>query len=566
MPFLNVFSRVLPPRWLLPALLGSAIAIAGSVVTLALVFAQIDGIERDVEAVSVEGTHVEEASVLDIAADDLLVFVAQERLRAALGDTGPIPLAALVDASARVVTIETTVPLLSHDGETPAPAPMALAEAFLSYVNGRDPAALPVLEAELEKVEKLSEELRPVHQQAALDHFLGVDAHGDRLRTISWILAVTLVPATVAGIFFFAISNHGALKVALERGRSLEASNATLERRNQQFQGLYQVVTEVTETLSLKYVVETTVRETRSLVDADIVILRTLQDGLLILAGTTGGDQCHFQEDIELGTGVVGRVAKRAKILQTLPAESREFLDPAACGMQSGVVLPLIVGARVVGTVSCWSAETGHFTDDDVRVLELMASQVATAIAAADVHEERGRQAYLDPLTQLPNRRQLTQDVRFEYDSAVRRGRPMAVAMIDVDHFKAFNDTYGHHAGDIALQRVAAALASGVRREDRVYRYGGEEFAIILDSLGRAAALEACERLRSLVAAARDGAEGPRVTISIGLALPDQQAEDFTELLLAADEALYAAKESGRDRVVVAGGIATSKSGRPAAA
>jgi diguanylate cyclase (GGDEF)-like protein len=170
------------------------------------------------------------------------------------------------------------------------------------------------------------------------------------------------------------------------------------------------------------------------------------------------------------------------------------------------------------------------------------------------MQDESDRSAHHDALTGLPNRRQMEDDIHASYDAAVKAGLPMAMAMVDVDHFKPFNDEHGHQAGDVALQRVGETLAASVRGNDRVYRYGGEEFAIVFGSMEVGDAVDACERLRKAVAAAHVGEVSQmKVTISVGLAASPGPYKSFRELLTAADGALYRAKATGRDRVAVAG-------------
>ncbi|MDZ7727361.1 MAG: sensor domain-containing diguanylate cyclase [Dehalococcoidia bacterium] len=377
----------------------------------------------------------------------------------------------------------------------------------------------------------------------------------DRVRLGVVAIVAVLVPLASGFTLWAGRRYQRALKVATTREGSLLEANRALARRNDQFHGMYQVVTEVTESLSMKYVVETTVREARQLVAADLVVLHVVEGEHLMLAGSASDEGVStgglLAEHVELGEGLVGRAAKRGRTLRLQDVSNVHGHGPALPGAQSGIVVPLIVGARVVGTVSCWAKDANAFSADDERVLEMMASQVATAIAAADVYEETDRFAHRDGLTELPNRRQLTEDIKYEFDRAVRRGREMTVAMIDVDHFKRFNDDHGHHAGDVALQRVAKALAEALRAEDRLYRYGGEEFAIVLDRETGDQAVQIAERLRAAVSELTPLDDQPaRVTISVGLASAPEHGASFDELIESADEALYEAKEHGRNRVV----------------
>ena len=213
-------------------------------------------------------------------------------------------------------------------------------------------------------------------------------------------------------------------------------------------------------------------------------------------------------------------------------------------------MVPLIVGARIVGTLACWSCTIEAFTEDDVRILELMASQVASAIVSADAHETSQLDAHTDSLTSLPNRRQLSEDAAGRFESLVAEGR-LTVAMADIDHFKRFNDEFGHQTGDITLQKIAEVLRLCMREGDAFYRYGGEEFAIVVQDMSDEACTVILERLR--VAVARTPLTGTElqpvgpVTLSIGFA--SGEAASFDALLGMADTALYESKSRGRNRL-----------------
>ncbi|WP_432514927.1 GGDEF domain-containing protein [Kineococcus sp. SYSU DK001] len=177
-----------------------------------------------------------------------------------------------------------------------------------------------------------------------------------------------------------------------------------------------------------------------------------------------------------------------------------------------------------------------------LRALEQAVSHAALALSRADALEALRRAATLDGLTGVANRRTL--DEALARAVADPGAAPLSVALLDVDHFKAVNDRYGHQAGDEVLRAVAAAAASVVREGDLVARYGGEEFAVLLPRTTPAQAQVLVERLRAAVAAGTE----PRVTCSVGIAAADG---DAAQVLAAADRALYAAKAAGRDRNVV---------------
>jgi len=161
------------------------------------------------------------------------------------------------------------------------------------------------------------------------------------------------------------------------------------------------------------------------------------------------------------------------------------------------------------------------------------------------------RLATTDPLTAAANRRHFLGEAEQEMERADRYGRPLAVVMIDIDHFKAVNDGYGHAAGDAVLAAAAAACHALLRDVDCFGRIGGEEFALLLPETTLAGAMEVAERLRQAIAASEVafGDRSLRVTASLGIAERGDGDSDFDALLARADVALYRAKAAGRDRI-----------------
>lgn len=168
--------------------------------------------------------------------------------------------------------------------------------------------------------------------------------------------------------------------------------------------------------------------------------------------------------------------------------------------------------------------------------------------------------AHVDPKTGLLNPGAWQQEAERELSRSARGDRPLAVLMIDLDHFKVFNDSYGHLAGDRALLAVAGALGGGLRLYDKLGRFGGEEFSVMLPNTDAAEARHVAERLRRSVADLVIAEINPsaRLTISVGGVSGAARDADLTDLLAAADHALYQAKAAGRDRVVFAPGLRTA--------
>jgi len=181
--------------------------------------------------------------------------------------------------------------------------------------------------------------------------------------------------------------------------------------------------------------------------------------------------------------------------------------------------------------------------------IKVLTDQLATANA------QLAELAVTDPLTGLYNRRHLYELLDREFARAKRYGRSLACFMMDIDHFKSVNDTYGHPVGDRVLQLVAELVKGTLRNTDIAGRFGGEEFMILAPETGPDAAMIVAERVRRLISA-RSAAAGPpvpHVTVSIGVATTDHGgATAAAELVRLADEALYRAKGAGRDRSVVA--------------
>lgn len=217
------------------------------------------------------------------------------------------------------------------------------------------------------------------------------------------------------------------------------------------------------------------------------------------------------------------------------------------------LVEPVIFKSVPLGVIVLASA--GDFGVEAASRLELFGQGLALAMNNALVHDRLQRLAALDPLTGLYNRRFGMARLHEEFQRSVRGGSPLGVVMLDIDHFKQVNDTYGHLVGDRVLIQTARLVRTVMREGDILVRYGGEEFLAILPAAAREDALQVAERLRRLVeeSSVKDGDQIIRVTISAGVsAFPDISVDKDEELVQLADQSLYTAKEGGRNRVVVA--------------
>ena len=219
---------------------------------------------------------------------------------------------------------------------------------------------------------------------------------------------------------------------------------------------------------------------------------------------------------------------------------------------ESLLLIPLLAGDHKLGMLNCRRMGLNRFTDEDLETATLFAHTAAMAWHNAQLYQELARRASTDSLTGLYNSRWLREAGESEIANSRRRGMPLSVVLVDLDHFKTINDTGGHAAGDAVLQRVAAELRRITRAGDSAVRLGGEEFILVLrDAEAVGATRVAGELRRALrnvpIPAACTGID--HVTASIGIASFPEQGSRLEELIRAADVAMYQAKRSGRDQV-----------------
>ncbi|AYF50032.1 GGDEF domain-containing protein [Pseudomonas sp. 13B_2.1_Bac1] len=192
--------------------------------------------------------------------------------------------------------------------------------------------------------------------------------------------------------------------------------------------------------------------------------------------------------------------------------------------------------------------------EEELGQLESLLATLLYPMRNALLYRAATRSALRDPLTETGNRIAMDQTLQREIDMARRHLNPLSLLMLDIDHFKNINDTYGHAAGDNVLRAVAGAIKAQLRNVDMVFRFGGEEFLILLSNTGRDAAAMVGERLRQAAQAQDYSAEGKRIELTVSLGCSTLLAAESAESLLRrADNALYVAKREGRNRLAMAG-------------
>jgi len=278
-------------------------------------------------------------------------------------------------------------------------------------------------------------------------------------------------------------------------------------------------------------------------------VQRTAAEGGLLVRPLEDGVR-SVGSPVALGGTLLAKVAQTGAAIVTI-ADAGPGIGPHPAAVAA---VPVVTGGVVEGVLVVHRSPDRPF-DAGVRdILEHLAPTVAAALANVDRLGSMERLALVDGLTQLGNRRRLDRDLDITVAGAAEEKAPVAFAMVDVDHFKAFNDQHGHAAGDAALCEVAKAIAANVRDGDIVYRYGGEEFSILLPYATAEEAAMVAERVRAAVEARPIHGEhtqpNGRLTISVGISSSMQTSADAIKRL--ADDALYQAKQAGRNRVVQA--------------
>jgi two-component system cell cycle response regulator len=241
----------------------------------------------------------------------------------------------------------------------------------------------------------------------------------------------------------------------------------------------------------------------------------------------------------------------RTQLTASLHATRDAALARALPDGRNLVVVPLSAGKRALGVLVLeHPMRAGSRIERRVvSMLERLAAHAALALRNAWLLEEIQHLAATDALTGLANRATFQITLGQELARARRAGGDVSLVLLDIDHFKALNDTHGHLAGDEVLRGVSAALDECCRAFDTPARYGGEEFAVVLPQTDAEEALAVAERLREAIAGAR---VEPGVTVSVGVATFPLHGDDPDDLVKAADDALYASKRAGRDRVTSA--------------
>lgn len=320
----------------------------------------------------------------------------------------------------------------------------------------------------------------------------------------------------------------GQLELARAEAKVREERLSYLASR---FETVVSVGTQIAGSLSVHHVADTVTTAAAELLDAPTVLWgRGAGGGLVVTRRSCDSLDAPAPENLVV-----------PEVVLVTAADARAGTDGI------GRAYPLVLAGTVMGVLQ---AATTRVDTETEQVLEALLATAAAALESAHLHSTTRELADLDALTRLPNRRRFESDIDAEWERCRRYGSPLSVVMLDLDHFKRLNDGHGHLMGDDVLRAAAQAIGSALRVTDTAYRYGGEEFVVLLRETARGDATAVAERIRVAVSEVRvPGSPGVRVTCSAGVAQRLATMAHHTEMVAVADAALYDAKHAGRNRV-----------------
>ncbi len=308
--------------------------------------------------------------------------------------------------------------------------------------------------------------------------------------------------------------------------------------------------------LRLKEISRILVRELIEIVNCDGCAILLIKDNKVEILAESGFAKTVGKSNFDLGKPAIDYIIQTGECISINDVLDSTITSclPEGCSMQSLICTPIMENKEVRGIIHLDSLKKNAFDKDDIELTKLLANEVSIAIERSILYSQILDISVRDGLTECFNRRKFDVDIVAEIANAKQRRKPLSMLMIDIDWFKNYNDSHGHLKGDIALKQISVTLTHNLRPLDRVYRYGGEEFAVLLPDANQDAALMIAERLRKLIE--NENIEGEiksqpnkKLSISIGVATFPTDANRNTGLIEAADSALYRAKRAGRNRI-----------------
>jgi len=341
---------------------------------------------------------------------------------------------------------------------------------------------------------------------------------------------------------------------------NVKRNKAQLEAELQGLKDILNVAQAVVSSLDLDAVLHTILRNAMDIMQTPAGSIALYDDSLCQMelhahSGMSPAFTAKSRWRVKEG-GLTHRILEEGQLFIVEDTEQATFFNnPLAIdeGIRSLIAVPLKIQNKIVGILYVDDFVPRRFPQQLLSLLSILASFAAMSIDNARLHEKMRSLACTDGLTGLYNHRQFKHMIRDEVTRASRYQKPLGLVMFDIDDFKKFNDTYGHPNGDKVLVAVAEILQGTLREYDLAFRYGGEEFIVILPEADLSMALAAAERARRAIEAESgrylDGVGARGVTVSVGVASYPRDGDDDVALFKSVDDLLYQAKGLGKNKV-----------------
>ncbi len=315
----------------------------------------------------------------------------------------------------------------------------------------------------------------------------------------------------------------------------------------------------MTSSLDIQEIYGSFIEELKKVLDVSWATIVLVEDSGLRCVALSSAEGSAYQVGDEVpseGTGTGWVIKNKKSLVEPDLSQERRFTTGENFfqqGMRTMVYLPLISKGEAIGSFIVASRQPNAYSQRHITLLEQLASQIAMPIENARLYAKTEKKARLDELTGLLNRRSLDEMIDSEINRYSRYGGIFSLAILDLDSFKDFNDNYGHLAGDKLLRQVGRTIQGAIRNSDQAFRYGGDEFAILLPQSTIDAASQVAERVRKKIATEVKAGK-IQITASIGLANWPADGVGKTDIIAAADMTLYRAKRSGGNQSHCASG------------
>ena len=345
-----------------------------------------------------------------------------------------------------------------------------------------------------------------------------------------------------------------------DKNRQIEEANAELTAHVNELSALFSLIQDMIGSLDLDVLFGRVLQIIKDVVPCDELLLLLYQDEeRLQISKTLGLNPARKYRELFDGRSVLmEEISHRQECLHVRNLEEDQRFEDYLRDYpetRSLLCVPMILKEQILGVINLHKKEIGGFSEREIRLVQAITAQAAIAIENARLYQQTRDLSNTDSLTRLANRRFFQAALDKEFAQARRYGTNFSLIMIDIDHFKRYNDAHGHLQGDKVLRDVAQILQDNIRGIDLAARFGGEEFIILMPKTNKEGARAAAEKLRLCVAerefmgAAESQPEG-HLTLSLGIAEFPEDADSLETLQEQADQALYQAKKDGRNRTV----------------